>query len=114
MIDWYQPPDQIIEAIHAIANDLPEEAWNTETFQEFSRGTEGHADLGKHLETAWAEYLAVPVVENEVDRRTYVTHLIMKEARDSWRAALGGRLDQDESLDQAEWASRLLATLASI
>lgn len=113
MLDWYQEPEQLKEAIYEIAQELPDSAWCTETYREFCKGEELD-QLGQHLEASWAEYLQVPFFETEVDRRTYVTHTIMKEARDSWRAALSGQLDEDESLEQAEWASRLLATLATL
>lgn len=102
-----------MESVYELAQELPESAWATETYQEFCGGEE-RQHLSDHLERAWAEYLQVPVLESEVDRRTYVTHLIMKEARDSWRAALGGQLDEEESREQAEWGSRLLATLTSL
>lgn len=113
MLDWYQETEPLLEAVYQIAQELPESAWNTDTYQAFCEG-EDIESLSQHLEGAWAEYLQVPVLEHEVDRRTYVTHLLMKEARDSWRAALGGQLDEEESLEQAEWGSRLLATLATL
>ena len=113
MIDWYQETETVLEAVEQLASELPAGAWLPGSYEEFCKEPESPG-LRQHLETAWAEYQQVAVDESEVDRRTYVTNRILKQARDSWRAALSGQLDKEESREQAEWASRLLAALATL
>jgi hypothetical protein len=113
------PADRIEREIRAIASNLEDDRWATESYLSLEEGVdifldedddeallETIEDMEEILEKAYHPYREAQVVDSEITAESAATHKLLMEGIESWISALE-MLREEDSGDETDWSGAL-------